>query len=235
MMTMIEKRSRPGRPAVLSEEERRERILDAAEAVFQRTGYAASSMDSIAQESGMSKRTLYKLFKDKEAIFAELIGQFEMSDDLLKCPEDNGSADDAATWLRRLMLQLGLFVMSPRHLSATRLVISESCQSPELARAFYEKCIGRGQVFVREEVVPRCNRLLKDKVDADLLGEILFGAVFGGLQHQALMGCIKSDEERRRDLERRIDFVLKMFTERAVGALGGATLAPEMSLVTAAE
>ncbi|WP_298194487.1 TetR/AcrR family transcriptional regulator [Novosphingobium sp.] len=49
---------------------RRERLLDAAEALFVAQGFRATSIEGIAEAAGMSKVTLYGYFRDKEAVFA---------------------------------------------------------------------------------------------------------------------------------------------------------------------
>lgn len=49
---------------------RRERLLDAAEALFVSHGFRATSIEGIAEAAGMSKVTLYGYFRDKEAVFA---------------------------------------------------------------------------------------------------------------------------------------------------------------------
>ncbi len=48
---------------------RRERLLDAAEALFVAQGFRATSIEGIAEVAGMSKVTLYGYFRDKEAVF----------------------------------------------------------------------------------------------------------------------------------------------------------------------
>jgi len=55
--------SGPGRP------EKRRAIVGAAVAVFGREGFARASMDAIAAEAGVSKRTVYNHFADKESLF----------------------------------------------------------------------------------------------------------------------------------------------------------------------
>ncbi|MEU9079153.1 TetR/AcrR family transcriptional regulator [Kitasatospora sp. NPDC048538] len=49
--------------------EKREAIARAATAVFGREGYVRASMDAIAAEAGVSKRTVYNHFADKETLF----------------------------------------------------------------------------------------------------------------------------------------------------------------------
>lgn len=49
-------------------QERRERIFAAAEGLLCEQGYERVSMAAIAAAAGMSKKTLYLLFRDKEEL-----------------------------------------------------------------------------------------------------------------------------------------------------------------------
>ncbi len=49
--------------------EKRKAITQAATTVFGREGYVRASMDAIAAEAGVSKRTVYNHFADKETLF----------------------------------------------------------------------------------------------------------------------------------------------------------------------
>ncbi len=50
---------------------KRDAILKAADALFARYGYGLTGVDALAAEAGVTKRTLYKQFGSKEALFAE--------------------------------------------------------------------------------------------------------------------------------------------------------------------
>src|SRR5262245_428076 len=54
-------------------EARRQAILDAALTVFAAQGYEAARLDDVAARAGVAKGTLYLYFKDKEALFEELV------------------------------------------------------------------------------------------------------------------------------------------------------------------
>ncbi len=56
-------------------ERKRAQILEAAEAVFRRKGYQATTMDEVAEEAEFSKGTLYLYFGSKFALFGELSNQ----------------------------------------------------------------------------------------------------------------------------------------------------------------
>ncbi len=66
-------------------DERKAQILNAAEDVFTKKGFSEARMDDIAEETGLSKGTLYLYFKSKEdliiaildRIFGDIFRQFE--------------------------------------------------------------------------------------------------------------------------------------------------------------
>jgi AcrR family transcriptional regulator len=59
----------------------RRRMLDAAEALFTRNGYAATTMTAIADEADMAVQTLYAVFGTKRAILTELVDTRVVGDD----------------------------------------------------------------------------------------------------------------------------------------------------------
>ncbi len=52
-----------------------ERILNAAEEQFRMQGYSQTTMDHLAEQLGMSKKTLYENFRSKEQIAAAMISR----------------------------------------------------------------------------------------------------------------------------------------------------------------
>ena len=58
--------------STLSTDEKRERILQAAEALFDRQGYANTTMEQIVQQLGVTKPYVYYYFHNKQEIFETL-------------------------------------------------------------------------------------------------------------------------------------------------------------------
>jgi TetR/AcrR family transcriptional repressor of mexJK operon len=56
-------------------EGKRAAILDAAEALFIAEGYERTSVDAIAARAGVSKRTVYDHYDDKETVFLRVLGR----------------------------------------------------------------------------------------------------------------------------------------------------------------
>src|SRR5882672_5946639 len=73
-------------------------ILNAAQNVFLRAGYAAS-MDTLAEGAGVSRRTLYKQFGSKEAIFRAIMERMseEYVSPMLHLIEEQGDMIDNIT------------------------------------------------------------------------------------------------------------------------------------------
>ncbi len=73
----------------VSRPELRERIIDAAINLFEKKGIRSVTMDNIASSFGISKRTLYEVFADKETLLMECVrrGQ-EETDEYLRQVRD---------------------------------------------------------------------------------------------------------------------------------------------------
>lgn len=57
----------------LKREERREQILDAATSAFSRKGFAATSLDDVAEAAGISRAILYRHFASKTELYQEVL------------------------------------------------------------------------------------------------------------------------------------------------------------------
>lgn len=89
------------------------RILTAAFRLFFRRGYARVSMDEIAAEAGVTKRTLYNHFPSKDALTGAVM---ERQADLTLDTVQGWSDPDAATaaaFLDGLLAKLGEWAQSP--------------------------------------------------------------------------------------------------------------------------
>ena len=109
---------------------KRAAILDAAAAQFRSAGFDASSMDKIAADAGVSKRTVYNHFPSKDDLFGEVLVQmFQRSADELDLPYRSDLG------LREQLSQLvGIKVrtlMDRDFLDLARVAIAEAMHAPE--------------------------------------------------------------------------------------------------------
>src|SRR3979411_1999329 len=73
---MVSPKVVPAKPASNRAEraaERRSAIIEAAMDEFIARGFAATRLDDVAKRAGVAKGTIYLHFKDKEALFQELV------------------------------------------------------------------------------------------------------------------------------------------------------------------
>jgi TetR/AcrR family transcriptional repressor of mexJK operon len=123
---------RPGRPKDLA---KRDAIVRAARTLFMREGFEAVSVDAIAAEAGVSKRTVYSHFSDKEGLFEAIIAQGE------RLPSLFGEVADADD-LRRRLCEVGVALLEvisgPQSNSLGRLLMSEVFRHPELVARFFK-------------------------------------------------------------------------------------------------
>lgn len=112
---------------------KREDIIEAAASEFQANGYRATSMDRIAATAKVSKRTVYKHFANKKALF-QAITQ-ELCDKAVQVSEH---PYDTGTSLRTQMLAIAQqeisLLASEDFLSMFKMITTESLSSPELTK-----------------------------------------------------------------------------------------------------
>jgi len=124
---------RGGRPSRAASEQLGELILDAATQMFLAHGFGATSIDAVAQQLRMSKRTFYARFPDKEALFAAVVHRIiQRLRPAANIPLIEG-ADLEAILERLATLILGA-ALSPQAIGLHRLMVAESARFPELAR-----------------------------------------------------------------------------------------------------
>lgn len=133
-------------------EEKRAQIIDAAARLFVESGFGAVSMDTIASEANVSKRTVYSHFSDKSSLFVavmdrhcEVIGgrpvlqdggpdRVLISEDIaVDLPDQSPEAVLTAFCTRFLMM-----LLTPQATSLFRVIVGEAERFPELATSFDE-------------------------------------------------------------------------------------------------
>jgi len=84
-----------------SQKQTRARLLESAQEIFARNGFAGASVDQIAEHAGYSKGAVYSNFKSKEALFLELLKD-HMSQELKELRALLDSSGSAREILRAL-------------------------------------------------------------------------------------------------------------------------------------
>jgi TetR/AcrR family transcriptional regulator, mexJK operon transcriptional repressor len=115
--------------------QKRESILEAAQALFQSSGFIGTSMDKIAANAGVTKQTVYRYFDSKEALFkATLEAQrLQVNNDFIEAL----NLENPVEALEGFAIGFLERHLSKAHLANIRLLVSEGPRVPEITRTFY--------------------------------------------------------------------------------------------------
>jgi TetR/AcrR family transcriptional repressor of mexJK operon len=121
---------RLGRPPYGQREARRAAVLDAAVGLFGQRGFTATSIEAVAAEAGVTKRTVYAHFTDKTGLFVAAVDRLHEHEHATDLP-----GADLLTVAARIVQTLH----SDHAVTLHRLVIAEATHLPELAATFYRR------------------------------------------------------------------------------------------------
>ena len=123
---------RPGRP---TDKAKRDAILGAAGASFLEHGFAASSIEQIAADAGVSKVTVYNRFGDKRGLFAAAVErECEQISTALAVPDlPSGALLARLTTIGEAMVA---FLSRPEFIRFERRVAAETEHDPAIGAAF---------------------------------------------------------------------------------------------------
>lgn len=135
--TATPRRSGPGRLDAAAAAELPERLLDAAQAVFTRGGYARATMDAIARAAGTTRKTLYARHAGKAEMLSAVVAR--LLDRALAAMRPTAWPGLAAPeGLRRLATELVELTVEDDVAALNRLILSEATHVPELGRLFVD-------------------------------------------------------------------------------------------------
>ncbi len=134
--------SRIGRPTREESRRRQEELLETALDIFLEKGFEQTTMAAIATAAGMSKRTVYAKYKDKEDLFKaallHAIDSYTISLETLQALESG----DLEKTLRAVARQRIDNVTTPAGVRLQRIVGTQSYRFPELFNAAFEQGTG---------------------------------------------------------------------------------------------
>src|SRR3954467_454459 len=132
--------------------ERRAAIIEAALDEFIARGYAATRLDDVAKRAGVAKGTIYLHFKDKEALFEELIRTaiVPLVNRLGAGPPPVGaSIRDMIEGFARSFIHE---VTTTRRGDIVRLIVAEGPRFPDIADFYYREVVSKGLAGMRAAI-----------------------------------------------------------------------------------
>lgn len=116
-------------------------ILDAATSIFLARGYTTATVDDVAVAAGVSKRTIYNLYTDKEQLFrATILRSIAVADQFsASLARDVCSVADPRIELPAIAARLAAAVLAGPVLPLRRLLVMESNRFPDLVAEYRER------------------------------------------------------------------------------------------------
>lgn len=175
-------------------EQRRNRILDAAERCFVRAGFHRTTMQDVAAEAGMSAGNLYRYFPSKESIVSGLAerDREEMSADFARI----STAADFLTTFESIGRKH--LVESPREKAVLAVEIwSEATRNPHVSGLCTaldgEVCGHMRQVFEKAQAAG----LISPETDIDMAVRLMLTVADGLFKRRALDPAFDGEHELR--------------------------------------
>ena len=202
-------RARPsaGRPTREQARQRQIDLLDCALDTFLECGFDASTMEQIATAIGMSKRTVYAYYGDKEALFRAAV---ERAIDRYTIPRAELEAlvtDDLEQTLRAVGRLRVRNVSSPVSIKLQRILAAQSHRFPDLFNAAFERGAGPTIAFLRDVFEGHEARGEVRLSDPGRAATAFLSVVVGGAARMIVSGNPPSDAE----IEHRITFGVDLF------------------------
>lgn len=192
-------------------ETRRCEVAEVAQRIFLERGYSQTTMQSIAEEAGASKETLYRHFGSKEGLFTEIV-RAKSAQIAVRLEEEitlNATPDEVLTHVGTSLLTT---LTRDDVLSFYGWIVAETPRAPELGRIFYEL----GPAMVRAKLKTYLERATEQKVlccDNPVLATKLFlGSILGDVQLRALTLGIREFSEA--DISEQVGATVAMFLAR---------------------
>ncbi len=161
--------ARAGRPR---SEGCRQKVLAAADTLFEREGLARMSVDAVAQVSGVSKATIYRWWPNKSAIVMEAL--LASSEAEVYVPTSPYPEEDLIARVRRTV---ALF-RGPRGKIIASL-IGQAQSDPEIAEAYRQQLLGPRRDAMRAAIDRAVEAgLYRPDIDYDMAIDLLYGPLY---------------------------------------------------------
>jgi len=167
-------------------------IAAAALVLFARDGYERTSVDAIAAEAGVSKRTVYSHYGDKENLFLLVLREtYDTMRDRVRDIVDRNlrDVDDVQQALTACVSEIVRSISrAPERATLVRLVISEAPHFPAILDLWHN----RGIVpIIAEPLAKLAASGLLDAEDPALAAEHLSALTFGQVNNKSMMGTVQ--------------------------------------------
>ncbi len=190
-------------------DQKRMQILDAAEELFHSIGVENTSMDQLAQQAQVSKRTVYNHFATKDVLFQAILQR--MFDKLSEGSELRFDATAPIDQqLRKIAEEEVAMLSSDAFLRVAKIAIMQVMQRPELAQVMNDNALGCKR-FLETFLTDACAAGILQIHDIPFASKQFVFQLKSFVFYPTLFGLEKQTDEARKKI---IDETVAMFLAR---------------------
>jgi len=178
-----------GRPQVRSDDETRGIIYEAARHAFARSGYAATSMETVARRAGVSTKTLYRLIPNKASLFDGMVSD-RLDRTLASVDLDALDHAEIEEALYAALMACAELTLDEEVIALQRMVLQETGKLSDIAGIFYKNGIQRITAALADWLRAQQKRGLIDLDDIDEAAGMLLGMVASAPRRAAMFGGV---------------------------------------------
>lgn len=179
-------RPRRGRPP-LDKTERRARLMECAITLFTAQGYSETSVAEISQMAGLTKRTIYELIGDKDALFCAVCMEL-----CARSSEFQIDVTDGPLPARRILMNIARSILAhslaPQGVALNKIIAKESQRFPELMVSV----MNVARVTLNKDIADVFARLMDEGYIArgtpSAVADVFYDTIVGNRPLRALLG-----------------------------------------------
>jgi AcrR family transcriptional regulator len=204
-------RPRAGRPSREQAKARHIALLEAALDHFLDKGFEQATIEAIAQDVGMTKRTIYARYPDKVALFRAAVG---LAIDLFSVSEERIAATQGEN-LERTLTNIARLridqVMTPNGLKLQRIINTESYRFPDIFSASYDRAALPTVRFLAALLERETNAGRLAITEPEKAAVVFMSMVVSGPVRIIVSGNLLGEKE----IDDRIGFAIRLFLDGA--------------------
>lgn len=203
----------PGRPPNSAVAARLRHILGVASAEFMTRGFADASVSRIAADAGVSKKTIYARYPNKDALLMAIAG------DLATRSYERVTKAVAATdgtpehVLTEFATQVAKAWASAETIGFYRLIVSEANRFPELA-TIYRETMERFRRGLADYLQQQCDAGTLSITDVDAASHQFGMLAYGPIRERGLLGEPVTDDDIEAVVRHAVEVFLSGYATR---------------------
>ncbi|CAI9406582.1 hypothetical protein ANOBCDAF_01472 [Pleomorphomonas sp. T1.2MG-36] len=178
-----------GRPSVPDAVVRRN-IVEAAQRLLSSGGAAAMTMERVAAEAGIAKKTLYRFASDRAALIGLLVGSW--IEPIFRGFEVGPEGEDAPAALTRFLGDIAGAVLSPNAVGLYRMLASDADLRARFLPAYNENGIERSRAELARWLTRKTETgELRLPIAAERAADLMLSAVIAEPLRKIILGEIE--------------------------------------------